>query len=650
MDLVRQARTILLLLVTACLWSHWTRLQILSASSVTDEISLTVNAGNSKRPEQVKTGESCSDFSKIGSFRRANISLTGTLDGTRTTAAQEDGAMCGAVASRSALGLWGQHFDHILKASRLRKDRFFVQHNMMLEILKMISPRLPMSTQSTPREWDLVGSVLRKGWRRYQFLQDEQLRKNHSHNSMFKEPDIVNIVVLGGSVTEGVNCYAIKGNNLVRCAWPGRLELLINRLAGGKLVKVHNLANGGTNTLTGQAILKYDLLPELTKHPDILINAYSTNDMHISTMRSAAGEETSLRDTVFRMAQSFARLVMDPTSCGRRPLLLWLDDYVGNEQREIKGITQLSQEIQVLSNYYGFSFISYANVVRDWIYGDTHGSLFSPSWYTNGRFVRQIHPGQVMHLATSWIMAYNLLELATAYCTTELWNDSATANPSTDFPQPVRTPGQEKLFDSMRYQPKPNSLPPYLTDHLSLTNVTDEWNKAAQVKKTICPTDNEGTRCIFSWISGVDRKETVNSIQSVFSSIVKIPGAWDVGDDTGRKKYGWNTSLRGSQLLFEFTGLNQTVQTVTLFPMKSYSEKWRESTAVVEFFAKPDSHLDWAYLTSLVVQGFHFKNTSEMYTIPVKMPTEVAVRADFRVRLTLTNGTTFKLMGLAVCS
>jgi hypothetical protein len=49
-----------------------------------------------------------------------------------------------------------------------------------------------------------------------------------------------------------------------------------------------------------------------------------------------------------------------------------MDDYLGNEQREILVTTELAQATMVLANYYGFTSMSYANVVRDIVYGDTH--------------------------------------------------------------------------------------------------------------------------------------------------------------------------------------------------------------------------------------------------------------------------------------
>ena len=47
------------------------------------------------------------------------------------------------------------------------------------------------------------------------------------------------------------------------------------------LFDVTKIAMGGTNTAVGSQVLQYDLLPEEARNPDIVLNAYSTNDMHV---------------------------------------------------------------------------------------------------------------------------------------------------------------------------------------------------------------------------------------------------------------------------------------------------------------------------------------------------------------------------------
>jgi hypothetical protein len=88
------------------------------------------------------------------------------------------------------------------------------------------------------------------------------------------------IAVFGGSVTVGRQCRSPKGMNDLACAWPKRLELLINQFAKMDVVQIYNLGVGGTASSAGTKRVKYWMYPaELAKvGPDVIINSYSTND------------------------------------------------------------------------------------------------------------------------------------------------------------------------------------------------------------------------------------------------------------------------------------------------------------------------------------------------------------------------------------
>ena len=179
---------------------------------------------------------------------------------------------------------------------------------------------------------------------------------------------------MGGSVVVGVNCRSsLREMNIQMsmpnrlCSWPMRLESFINNILGGDVVTVTKVAMGGTNTETANLILRHGLLPDQT--PDILIHAYSTNDMYYYTSKSAESSNLTLREKTFDLVQTFVRLVLSKSKCA--PLLIHVDDYLGNEQYEIYKTTEYSQGIQVLANYYGFASVNYPNAVRDLVYTDT---------------------------------------------------------------------------------------------------------------------------------------------------------------------------------------------------------------------------------------------------------------------------------------
>ncbi|EEC42519.1 predicted protein [Phaeodactylum tricornutum CCAP 1055/1] len=505
----------------------------------------------------------------------------------RSTATYE--SMCEYISSRSALSLWTQYADIVLLASRLPADPHF----------------------------NIVERVLRRGWDRYQYLQLLQNPDQTLHPVY--EPPIVQVLVVGGSVTYGFKCTAINRVRGRSCAWAMRLESLLNELAGGLLVKIHNRGLGGSNSKTGQAVWEEDIYSDEGKIPDVVINGHSTNDAAWTQQEGG-------------------------------------HDYLGNWGRNIRDTTIVSQEIEVLANYYGFSLVSYANVVRDWVYGDTHGTLFSPIWYSaDGSYVTEPHPGQGMHLSTMWIMAYHLLSLATTLCSTEVWNKQATvwSNFSqTSVLRAYNTSDQIKFPENVEYQPLPLGLPPLLTNNLSLVDITDKWRaNARNIPNTslVCSHSNE-SRCIYSWINGLEWEETSASIETKFAPFVKHQGKWSVIDDTGRHKFGWVPAEKDSELLFEFRNLTRPIGTVTLFPMKSYGEKWRDSNSRFRFMSQEDEAASWSELITTDISGVHDRNTSETYTVSIDLPSAIPKNANLRMSMTLTNGTTFKLMGLSVCS
>eukprot|EP00977_Amphora_coffeiformis_P029298 scaffold39879_cov191-Amphora_coffeaeformis.AAC.2 len=375
-------------------------------------------------------------------------------------------------------------------------------------------------------------------------------------------------------------------------------------------------------------------------------------------MKEAEADSMTLRESIFNMAQEFVRTAFHPCE-DKRPLLLWLDDYLGNEQREILKTTELSQGSQVLSNYYGFGFLSYADVVRDWVYGDTHEAAFSPGgWYKQqqGSFSmnREIHPGQDMHMSVAWIVAFNLLHMATTHCSLEAWDfvkfETKLQHRASSVPGlPDLKEGTDQLRELPR--PRPNGLPPRLTNDLKLDDISKQWHESANV--TVCPVDDrDAPRCPFLWLSGpsgpISQKiSSTNDVHKYFEPVLVEPNNWALVDDTGRKdKYGFmpQNTTQNSVMTMEFNMTETPVQMIGFFFLKSYGDKWENSMVTVDVQAKHE--FAWRSVTNHTMVGFHDKKTSEMYTEEVHLPNPVAtLKLSFR----LVNGTTFKLLGIAVC-
>ena len=117
---------------------------------------------------------------------------------------------------------------------------------------------------------------------------------------------------------------------------------------------VYNAALGGTKTDIANVILEFQLYLDHVgpEGADVIINGYSTNEMHVLSMQQAQGEDKSLESQIFGLMQRFMKLqyvelsqefgrmmkTMKPfvtKKHAKRPVIIHLDDYLGNEQHGI---------------------------------------------------------------------------------------------------------------------------------------------------------------------------------------------------------------------------------------------------------------------------------------------------------------------------
>lgn len=555
------------------------------------------------------------------------------------TTTHQFSSLCAWAAPKNSIQFWTEHFSTILAASQMSLDEHYRLQSVTARVLEQIMMRLPRSVKTLPTTD--FSPVIEKLERRYRYLQNP--------DSFAEAPPPVIITILGGSVTIGNGCYTgIKHLDERRCAWPARLDQFIHNLVQSTLPKtnftsteqlatVQSLAIGATNTALGQFVIKYDLWPEI---PDIVINSYSTNDNHGQTLREARIVNLTLRDKVFTMNQDFVRTLHQWGQCTNKTVVLfWLDDYLGNFQREILVNYELTETMQVLSNYYGFGFMSYADMVRDAVYSNTMETTFSPStWYNTsnpaGGMREEVHPGQGMHMATAWLIAYNLFSTVVTHCSLR----SLQSRPVKDDPVAVRTFG----------------IPPLLTKNLTLDVVSELWRRDAATVSDCGSARSDGTkRCPISWVSGMPFR-SVTWIQEYFECVVQLPLEWHVIDDTNNYKVGW-VPLAGilkPKLVMEFNAADHAadnIHSITLFFLKSYGPKWNGSTATVMIEIKVQDAWVPAVATLTELTGTHDKKTSENYAETIHLLQQEAIASAVRLTLTLTGGKTFKLMGIAVC-
>lgn len=581
----------------------------------------------------------------------------------------------------TAMDLWNEHILKIFSMSRIPQDTKYNFHDFTAQLLQIISPRLPRSVKTVPFDWRPIENALTVAWERYRYLQlpEEERKMIPIHD----KPRPLKILAMGGSVMVGRNCAALKKEMgfqwrlpLRECNWSSRLGNFLNNLFLGdgkdheeNLVEISKVAMGGTNTATGSVIWQYDLVPEEARNPDIVINAYSTNDMHILTILEAQSTNTTLRDKTFDMIQQYVRQVLGSRNCRSGsdelipPLLLHMDDYLGNEQVKIWDTTELTQGVQVLANYYGFVSVSYADVIREFVYGDTYERWFSSEWWVSGgeKYERQIHPGMGMHISQIWVAAYNFLHLASSYCSmpTDVIDNLGNNNINEYQAGLWGLPELKRDTKEVKGKPKPRpeGLPPELTQELLLEEVTSLWKTQTEEEesnrpKPECKSDASAAtvKCPFSWVSGLSlQQNNVTWIKEYFEKQSSTWEGWELSDD---EKIGFvpstqNADGKKARMILDFT-YSQKIQSITIFFMKSYGEQWENSELSIRILS--DEGKEQSPLEERNILGTHSKKTSEMYTEEIILANPVDAGEKIQLDATLVGGKTFKIMGLAVCS
>jgi GDSL-like Lipase/Acylhydrolase len=144
------------------------------------------------------------------------------------------------------------------------------------------------------------------------------------------------ILVMGGSVTEGVGCVQSDSVQGRACNWSVRLESFLNRMLGYDAVRIINIAQGGTGTDQALAIVKYWIYPvELDgTMPDVIIHAFGSNDSHLGPGTGRSEEDRIhelFRQCVDRL-NLFTQTVQRSHPCPT-PIIVHLDDYFGGHKQ-----------------------------------------------------------------------------------------------------------------------------------------------------------------------------------------------------------------------------------------------------------------------------------------------------------------------------
>jgi hypothetical protein len=290
----------------------------------------------------------------------------------------------------------------------------------------------------------------------------------------------LNVVVVGGSIAQGRNScndpFQKNGLNETSyvCKWSFQIQNLCDNFLGKGIVRVVNLAVGGTGTNLSTTIIKYKLYPNThpflrDQGPDIIINAYSTNDAGGSDKFNYT-YDTASQAQKREIAQQFIRACRDAGPCVEPPMIVYLDDYLGNRNNLILAENANGWLTQEMSEWYGAMFISYASAVRRLVYANQQAGILSSHWQTpfmNGTWPIEVHFGLSAHIALTWVMAFSFLSAAVDFCDDE-YDDRTIAKLFPDhYPQVILDLAERVT-------------PPPLNGNTQIQTVSDMWLKDAK--------------------------------------------------------------------------------------------------------------------------------------------------------------------------
>lgn len=231
-------------------------------------------------------------------------------------------------------------------------------------------------------------------------------RVNYLRDNTLSEAPPLHILVIGGSLTSGMACginnLGLKTPGWMRqytiCAWPNRLQHLFNRVLfnGEEVVKVSNLAVGGSNSEVGKTLLEYQLFPDSFQQPDIVIWSHAAND----------AQEEDKAKAYFESIPGFVNAAHNLRICDDYlPLVVINEEFFG-QQNDVSGA------IYKASNWFGLMGISQRNVISHKIFAN----------FDNDDYVKRIigdkglHPGMGAHIGASWTVFYNFISAFTEVC------------------------------------------------------------------------------------------------------------------------------------------------------------------------------------------------------------------------------------------
>ena len=292
---------------------------------------------------------------------------------------------------------------------------------------------------------------------------------------------------------------------------------------------------------------------------------------------------------------------------------------------------------------------------------------------------KDVHYGHMAHTTIALSVGFSALELLINYCDDE-YNALAVAalaaaredgdalgaqgepkETERDLPMTKEKMKQEKLF-----------LPPPLTREFLHQNATAEFDAAVESSYRIY-IDNDcgaaaGNRidvldkspCSQSWISTPGNFDS-NKISRFMKKYNTNNDGWEAerqSKEGWSNKDGWVATKPNATFTLRFPSVEKEIKTVSIYFLRSYGEKWKDSSARFTTLRLPPGATETASATSKVVSeydipGIHAdENFTYSLTLSETMRLSETVKKGETVdiKVDLVFGSHFKIMGMMLCN
>jgi len=569
-----------------------------------------------------------------------------TASSTITTPHPASGSLCHRLTAdgKTISSLWLEALPRILNACMHPDDLRQIHRPWIQQLLKIVTPQF--------LERSLLVRLGEKNIRRVIGIIELRLQNATKHPPLL-------VAVYGGSVAEGTGCNkipaelgnlevieSIKGKN---CAWPLRLQWLADTFLGSDVVRVENIAVGGTHSILALPTLEYRLYPKnslmLQSGPDIIVNGYSVNDNLPNTeVKDNSTADRRHFQLGLDKSQKFTLSALKSRPCRDPPSLIYFDEYFGNQNELLLGEDIRRNAVRLVAGHYGGSVgvISSSVMATPFVYTNERETFFSPNWWKNSKKrITDGHFGMPGHQLTAYSIAYAALRTVADYCAGTMEHHRLGAATSTPQKQEevIRTMVSPKLVDELKFSSK----------HDASHETKWEQEEAAYCANA----DFQAPPCPFAFVAtpaGTARH--ANELNKYLLPFTTNNTGWTGENDIRngwQNKLGLTTHTHGAVLELTLPHVTNRVRILTLHYLRSYGEKWANSTAQFDLTILKNETIQ--HTRSFRVEGVHDMTFSIAYPLVVDLGDHAAdIGDDVVLRITLAGGSEFKIIALMLCS